>query len=66
MTDDSLRILGVLKSRLRTVEAERERQYWAFTRTARGKPVDPCLTTEVAWLEDQISAIVSWLLPVMA
>ena len=49
--------LQELKQELEDVQAERNSQYWNFTRTARGKPVDPALTRKMVALEDQIKAI---------
>ena len=49
--------LQELKQELEKVTAERNRQYWDFTRTARGKPVDPAITRKMVELENQINAI---------
>lgn len=46
-----------LKQELEAVQTERNRQYWNFTRTARGKPVDPAVTRRMVELENQINAI---------
>lgn len=40
--------VGSRGSKLARLEAEQDAQYWNFTRTARGKPVDPNITREIA------------------
>ena len=46
--------LEELEAELRTVHAERDRQYWCFTRQARARPVDPGLCRRQVGLERQI------------
>lgn len=36
-----------LEAELKILDAERNAQYWTFTRCARGKPVDPKLTRRI-------------------
>ena len=70
MTTDAWR--DVLERRLDAVESElregqdkRDRLYWAFTRTARGKPpclVDPDLEPRMQGLEHEKRTIVHLLL----
>ena len=48
-------LLATLESDLRIAEAARNVAYWAFTRTARGKPVPASLTREVYRLRDAVA-----------
>lgn len=48
--------IEVIESDLRAARAEQDRQYWLFTRTARGKPVDPAVTRRVCELEHRLRA----------
>ena len=54
-------LLNRLEGALRGATAEQQRQYWAFTRTARGKPVSPAVCTEVEYLSAEVSKLRSWL-----
>lgn len=40
---------------------EQYRAYWRFTRSRNAAPVDPAITTEVVWLEQQVNALRAWL-----
>lgn len=49
--------LAELEAELKQVEDERNRQYWAFTRTARGKPVEARITRRSYELQEQIRVL---------
>lgn len=44
-----------LQAELRAARDEQDRQFWLFTRCARGKPVDPAVTRRVVALEGQLA-----------
>lgn len=46
-----------IRADLDAAKVEENRQYWAFTRTARGKPVDPAVTRRIVALEDELRAL---------
>jgi hypothetical protein len=54
-------LLRRLEQMLKAAREEQYSQYWAFTRSARGVPVNPAVTTEVVWLEQQVAALSAWL-----
>lgn len=54
-------LLRRLEQMLEAAREEQYRQFWAFTRSARGVPVNPRVTTEVVWLEQQVAALRTWL-----
>jgi hypothetical protein len=49
-----MRTESEIRAELEAAKAEENRQYWAFTRTARGKPVDPAVTRRICALEDEL------------
>jgi hypothetical protein len=63
---EAMTLLNRLGDMLIATRAEQQRQYWAFTRTAKGKPVDPAVTAELVWLERQVSLLRNWLFEVPA
>jgi hypothetical protein len=61
MIEQALRaLLDRLTARHVELVEEQRIQYWNFTRQARGKPVDPAVTTEIVWYEEQIAALKAW------
>jgi hypothetical protein len=54
-------LLRRLEQMLEAARKEQYAQYWAFTRSTRGVPVNPRVTTEVVWLEQQVAARRTWL-----
>lgn len=46
-----------MEADLATLKAEENKQYWTFTRTARGWPVDPAICRQISDLENQIRAL---------
>jgi len=54
-------LLRRLEQMLEAAREEQYRQFWTFTRSERGRPVDPAVTTEVVWLEQQVAALRDWL-----
>lgn len=54
-------LLRRLEQMLEAAREEQYQQFWTFTRSARGRPVDPRVTTEVVWLEQQVAALSAWL-----
>ncbi len=57
LTGTTAEKLQKLQDELTEVDAERQRQYHLFTRTARGKPVAPAIMLRLHHLEDQIAAL---------
>jgi hypothetical protein len=57
MTDVGSLSLEEAERERSNLEAERQRQYWMFTRQARGQPVDPALTRRLAQVEDRIASL---------
>lgn len=51
-----------LQAEHRKVKGEQDRQFWLFTRCARGKPVDPAVTRRLVELERQIAEL-KWRAP---
>ena len=49
------RTVSQVEADLRIARDEENRQYWLFTRTARGRPVDPAITRRIAALETELS-----------
>ena len=48
--------IAQLEAELRDVRAQRQAQYWAFTRQSRAKPVDPALCRREIELEADLKA----------
>ena len=48
--------IAQLETELKDVRAQRQAQYWAFTRQARVKPVDPALCRREIELEAELKA----------
>lgn len=51
-----------LQAEHRKVKDEQDRQFWLFTRCARGKPVDPAITRRLVELEGLIAEL-KWRAP---
>lgn len=48
--------IAQLETELKDVRAQRQAQYWAFTRQARAKPVDPALCRREIELDAELKA----------
>lgn len=51
------RAIHMLRKKADTLKSEQDRQYWRFTRTARGKPVDPKITRALYSCLDKIKEL---------
>lgn len=49
--------LAELEKQLAALEAERNRQYWLFTRTARGKPVTREIHQKIHAVRERLAAL---------
>ena len=45
---------AAIEAELAAAKAEEDRQYWLFTRTARGKPVDAAICRRVCELREKL------------
>lgn len=48
--------IAQLEAELKEVRSQRQAQYWAFTRQARAKPVDPALCRREIELDAELKA----------
>lgn len=59
------RAIHMLLKKCDQLKSEQDRQFWLFTRTARGKPVDPKITRALYACLDKIGELRSLLKPVV-
>lgn len=59
------RAIQILLKKYEQLKSEQDRQFWLFTRTARGKPVDPKISSALYACLGKIGELRSLLKPVV-